>query len=130
MPPYRPREQTCLSSLMQSKELAISAMRAKYGDEFGKAYGFVMFSGYGIPGLVDGATLAARSHHVNFALSSSTILSLGITVYGEVASGMRTKRCKWEGTCTVSRPEISPRFTVMANVGTNCKHNAKAEEGS
>src|SRR6185436_18628015 len=44
------------------KELAISAMKQKHGAALGAAYGFLMFGGIGVPGLVDGATLAARGN--------------------------------------------------------------------
>lgn len=39
------------------KELAIAAMKGRFGEDIGKAYGFLMFGGFGIPG----ATLAARA---------------------------------------------------------------------
>src|ERR1700744_6321559 len=44
------------------KDLATKALQAKYGDSIGKAYGFLLFGGYGVPGLADGAQLAARAN--------------------------------------------------------------------
>jgi hypothetical protein len=44
------------------KELAIAAMQAKYGEEAGKAYGFLMFGGFGVPGSVERARLAASAN--------------------------------------------------------------------
>ena len=43
------------------KDLATSAMVDTYGASIGNAYAFLMFGGYGVPGVVDGATLAVKA---------------------------------------------------------------------
>ncbi|QWR77922.1 hypothetical protein [Candidatus Magnetomonas plexicatena] len=50
------------------KELAIRAMKEKTGSEdMAKAFGFLMFGGFGVPGVVDGAKLASAADKIDEA---------------------------------------------------------------
>jgi len=70
------------------KKLAISAIALKYGNELANAYGLLMFGGFGVPGLVDGATLAAQANaDAAMDLTQDLALSL-VTNAGEVGLRM------------------------------------------
>jgi CRP-like cAMP-binding protein len=59
------------------KDLTISAMQEKYGIPFGKAYGLLMFGGFGIPGLIDAAALAASANaHIAENLTEDLAIEL------------------------------------------------------
>ena len=82
------------------KELAIRGMKAKFGDSVGTAYGFLMFGGFGVPGLVDGATLVATANS-NSEAGNDFTMDMAVGLVTDVAKAALAKGLEFPAASTV-----------------------------
>jgi len=82
------------------KELSIRGMKAKFGDSVGTAYGFLMFGGFGVPGLVDGATLVATANS-NSEAGNDFTMDMAVGLVTDVAKAALAKGLEFPAASTV-----------------------------
>jgi hypothetical protein len=72
------------------KESAKQAIIAKFGPEIGAGYGFLMFGGYGVPGLVDDAKLTAAVATANTEGVGEFPSEMAVSLVNDVAKACLT----------------------------------------
>jgi len=82
------------------KDLSIRGMKAKFGDSVGTAYGFLMFGGFGVPGLVDGATLVATANS-NSEAGNDFTMDMAVGLVTDVAKAALAKGLEFPAASTV-----------------------------
>ena len=82
------------------KDLSIRGMKAKFGDSVGTAYGFLMFGGFGVPGLVDGATLVATAK-TNSEAGNDFTMDMAVGLVTDVAKAALAKGLEFPAASTV-----------------------------